>query len=108
MTHVSRISGWIGALLALMAAGAALSGCFNPFSPLVSNTNGISQPRPIPNSPLNLLALYAWCWNKRDIDSYREIFTDDYQFRFAQSDTAGNLYRDRALTREEELDIANN
>ena len=53
-----------------------------------------------------MLRLYEWCWNHRDPDVYRELFTEDYQFQFATTDTAGNSYRDRALNREEELDIA--
>src|SRR5204863_459164 len=74
----------------------------------VASTTGISKPPPDPSSAVGVLRLYEWCWNERDPVLYREIFTDDYQFQFAQTDSAGNAYRDRALTREEELHIAAN
>lgn len=84
-----------------------LVGCFNPFSPLISNVRGISSPAPIPNSPSNCIKLFEWCYNNRAIDEYRELFTDDYVFRFAVGDSAGQN-RDRPVDREEELAIASN
>src|SRR5712692_5688717 len=81
-----------------------LGGCFNAFDPRIAPTRGVSEPPPVPNTPQNLLRLFEWCWNHRSVDEYREIFTDDYQFVFALTDSAGNAFRDRALTREEELD----
>lgn len=104
--RTGRATTWI---LSALGLGACLvSGCFNPFDPRVSKATGISQQPPEPSSAVGILRLYEWCWNHRDPDLYRELFTDDYQFQFATADTAGNAYRDRALNREEELDIATN
>src|SRR5439155_6178353 len=76
--------------------------------PLKAPTRGFSKPAPEPTSPIGVLRLYEWCWNKRDPDVYRILFTDDYQFQFAQTDSAGNAYRNRPLGRQEEIDIATN
>lgn len=94
----------------LFAAVIALcaGGCFNPFSPLVATTRGVSSSPPVPNSAQNVLRLFEWCWNNRAIAEYREIFTDDYRFAFAVTDSAGNAFRDRELNREDELTTANN
>lgn len=91
------------ALLALASAG-----CFNPFKPLISSSRGVSSPAPVPNSPANVIRLLEWCYNNRDIDVYREVFTDDYVFVFGLADTAGNAYRERPYRREDELESATN
>ncbi len=95
-------------IVAAIGLACLATGCFNPFDPRVATRTGISQQPPEPSSAVGVLRLYEWCWNHRDPDLYRELFTDDYQFQFATTDTAGNAYRDRALNREEELDIAAN
>lgn len=102
---------WRGRALALTCVallGPALAGCFNPFNPLVSSDRGVSTPAPVPSSPENILRLFEWCWNNRAIDEYREVFTDDYRFAFAQTDSAGNAYRDQPYRREDELASATN
>jgi hypothetical protein len=97
--------------LAALAAAAALvaalaTGCFNPFDPLVSLQRVESTPAPAPNSPANVVKLFAWCWLHRDPALYSEIFTDDYRFQFAPNDSAGNPYRDSPWIREYELSSA--
>jgi hypothetical protein len=94
---------WPVALL-LMGVG----GCFNPFDPRIAPTTGIYIPPPTPNSPQNVIRLFEWCWNNRDITVYKEIYTDDFRFIFALGDSAGNLFRDEPVTREMELNIARN
>jgi hypothetical protein len=89
-------------------AALTLSSCLNPFSPRVADVSGIAQTPPAPDSPVGVVRLYEWCWNRRDPQVYREIFSDDYQFAFGLADTAGNSFRDRALNRDEELEIAEN
>jgi hypothetical protein len=42
---------------------------------------------PTPNSPENAVRLLEWCWDERDNDLYREVFTDDYLYSFAPSDS---------------------
>lgn len=90
---------WLLALPAL----AALTGCFNPFDPLVSTARVASTPAPVPNTERNVIRLFEWCWKYRGIKEYEEIFTDDYRFQFALGDSAGNAYRDAPYTREDEL-----
>ena len=93
----------LGALLLL-----GLGGCYNPFNPLIAPTTGIYVPPPTPDSPQGIVRLFAWCWNNRDATIYQQLFTSDYVFIFAVGDSAGNLFRDDPLDREEELNIARN
>jgi len=97
-------------LLAVFAAAAlTLSGCFGsgdlPTAAVVRLRDHTPppEPAPAPDSPTNLVRLFAWCWNHRDLERYRELFTDDYRFAFASTDSAGNAYRDVPWTREDEL-----
>ena len=90
-------------VLALVAAATGVSGCFNPFDPLVSTARVASTPPPVPNTAANVVRLFEWCWKNRGIKEYEEIFTDDYRFQFALGDSAGNAYRDVPYTREDEL-----
>ncbi len=93
----------LSTVLALSSAG-----CFNPFSPRVADVAGVVQPPPAPDSPIGIVRLYEWCWNSRDPQVYRELFTEDYLFAFGLTDEAGNAFRDRALNRDEELEISEN
>lgn len=81
----------------------ASTGCFNPFSPLVSTQRIASTQAPIPNSPAGVVKLFEWCWQNRDITRYEEIFTDDYRFAFAEGDSAGQPYQTTPYTRETEM-----
>jgi hypothetical protein len=96
-------SAWLVALLLL-----GVSGCFNPFDPLIAPTTSVYIPPPTPNSPQNVVRLFAWCWNNRDITVYQEIFTADYRFVFALADSAGESFRDKPVNREMELNMARN
>jgi len=91
---------------AVVVVSLALAGCFNPFDPKISSQSGISEPAPTPNTTTNILLLFAWCWNHRAIDEYSEVFTDDFQFQFAATDSAGNAFTGRALFRTDELNTA--
>jgi hypothetical protein len=95
----SRAGGAVATLLVL----AALTGCFNPFRPLIGGQSGISVPPPVPNSAQNVLRLLEWCYNNRAIEEYREIFADDYRFVYSALDSNGQAYRDVPWTREDEL-----
>src|SRR5690349_4491143 len=93
-------------LAALAVATLVLSGCFNPFDPLVSVERVQSEAAPAPDLPENAVKLFRWCWRYRDAAKYAEIFTDDYRFVFAPNDSAGNPYRDRPWLRDDELESA--
>jgi hypothetical protein len=91
------------ALVLLAALAAGVSGCFNPFRPLVSGKTSFVKPPPSPTNAADLVRLFKWCWENRDIAQYLEIFSDDYRFAFAITDSAGNPYRNNPWTREDEL-----
>jgi hypothetical protein len=64
-------------------------------------------PAPDPNSPAAALQLLEYCWDNRDYDHYTEIFTDDFRFCFAATDSAGQAnYPGCSWTRDDELDMA--
>jgi hypothetical protein len=85
-----------------------LGGCFNPFDPRIAPTTGVYVPPPTPDSPQGIIRLFAWCYNNRDFTTYQQLFTSDFAFYFAATDTAGNQYRDVPWTREDELNSARN
>jgi hypothetical protein len=94
-----------------LAAGVLLigvSGCFNPFRPLVSDEPAIAVPAPVPTTPLKLMELFRWCWENRDDVKYREVFTADYVFEFSTTDSSGVPYHDSPWRREDELIFAHN
>lgn len=97
-------TGIVASILSLTLLVAA--GCYNPFIPRLAPNVGVSEVAPTPNSPRGLLDLFSWCWNNRAYDEYTEIFTDDFEFQFAQGDSAGNVFTDRGLFRQDELDTA--
>lgn len=49
---------------------------------------------PIPDAPANVVMLLKWCWEHKDIQRYRDLFTADFRF------TSGS---DLAWGRDEEL-----
>ena len=96
------------ALALILTLAAGVSGCFNPFRPLISGQTSLVKPPPSPTNPQQLVLLFQWCWENRDISRYKEIFTDDYRFAFSITDTAGNPYRANPWTREDEIASATN
>ncbi len=104
MNAVRHLPGRLPIAVAASLALTLLAGCFNPFAPKIASTLGVSQIAPTPNTPRGVLDLFAWCWNNRAYDEYTEIFTEDFEFHFSATDSAGNAYRNRALYRQDELD----
>jgi hypothetical protein len=88
---------------ALLALSLGLSGCLNPFFPTQSSTRTAAEAAPHPDSPQNVLGLLRWCWENRAWTEYQELFTEDYRFAFAQTDSAGAAYQGWASTRDEDL-----
>jgi hypothetical protein len=103
-----RKTRFVATLVLMTTLALLLFGCVNPFSPRVAPGSGIPEPKPSPNSPEGVIRLFVWCWNHRNYDEYKELFTDDFRFQFALGDTAGNQFRDQPVDREEELNIAKN
>lgn len=84
---------WIVLVLAFATAGC--SDDKSALAPAVLPPNA--------NSPANAVRLVEWCWNYRGVDEYNPLFTEDYRFVFALSDSAGNAYRVNPFDREDEL-----
>jgi hypothetical protein len=84
-----------------------LAGCFNPFSPEVLSQR-VTSAAPTPNTPQNAVKLFEWCWVNRGVDEYRELFTDDYVFISAGTDSAGNPSREIQARRDDEVQTAEN
>jgi len=89
------------AVVALVVAVGFVAACSKSKKP--------SQPEvpvaPTPDSPQHALALLEWCWDQRNADVYHEVFTDDFQYEFAPSDSQAI---GATITRDEELAIATN
>ena len=93
--------------LPALAALAALAGCFNPFSPRILNQR-VTTVAPAPTSPENAILRFEWCWVNRGVEEYKELFTDDYVFISAGTDSAGNPSREIQARRDDEVQIAEN
>ena len=96
------------ALVLMIALAAGVSGCFNPFRPLISGRTSFVKAPPSPTNAQKLIELFKWCWENRDISRYKEIFTDDYRFAFSITDSAGTPYLGNPWTREDEIASATN
>lgn len=90
-----------------LATAFALTGCFNPFSPLVL-TQRVTTIAPSPTTPQNAVKLFEWCWVNRGVEEYKELFTDDYIFQSAELDSAGNQTRSVLTRRTDEIETAEN
>jgi hypothetical protein len=95
-------------LLLMLVLTPLFAACSNPFAPRTAPVGGISEPPPQPNSAINVIRVFEWCWDNRDPTLLRDIFTADYTFVFGFADSAGNPYRNRPFSREDELESANN
>ena len=71
-----------------------------------ANVAPVASPAPAPSSPALAVQRLGWCWNNRDYETNRTVFTDDFRFAFAAGDSAGNPYAGSAWTREDELAAA--
>jgi hypothetical protein len=91
------VVGIVALILGLTAMACSHSS--HPFDPWRED----EDPPPLADTPQGLLRLLEWCYDHRDSVTYRELFTDDYRFLFSAADSAGNPYRDRPFTREDEL-----
>ena len=96
-----------GTVLVLPLAALLVAGCFNPFDPLVAyDRAGASEPPPVPSRPELIVRLFDWCWDHRSINDYEEVFTDDFLFAFAATDSAGRAFQGAVLTRTDEIETA--
>ena len=86
--------------IAAVAMLVPLAGCFNPFRPDILSQR-VTSTAPTPDSPQNAVKLFQWCWVNRGVDEYRELFTDDYVFISAGTDSAGNQNRDIQARRDD-------
>jgi hypothetical protein len=92
-------------LATAILASLAAAGCFNPFSPTILSER-VTTIAPSPNSPQNAVKLFEWCWVNRGVEEYKELFTADYVFLSAGTDSAGNPTREIQARRDDEIAIA--
>ena len=65
-------------------------------------------PPPVAQAPVGAMHLLEWSWDNRVDVKLPGLYTADYRFVFALSDSAGNPYRDTPWTREDELIASRN
>jgi hypothetical protein len=63
---------------------------------------------PTTDTPVHVLEALQWAYRHRDLEFYETLFTEDFVFVFAEQDSAGNAFRDRPWTREDEIAYARN
>jgi hypothetical protein len=88
---------------------AGFGGCrSNPAGPssFVPPEIGSRVVRPGTSSPEDMLRALEQIHTLRSFDQYRGLFTEDYRFVFAATDSAGNDYRATPWTLEDELTYA--
>ena len=89
----SQFRRYVAATAALVAVSClGLFGCGDKSSPV----RPIADPAPSPVSPQQLMRLFEWCYDNRNIDRYAEIFTADFRFVSSALD-----YRDVPWTRDD-------
>jgi hypothetical protein len=106
--HVHHGAPTARAALPLLLCALALAGVGCSKSTAPGETPPVADTSPARDTPAGAVRLLEWSWKNRGIDHYREIFTDDYRFLFAEADSAGNAYRDVPYIREDELSMADN
>ena len=94
-------------LPAALGLTLAASGCFNPFFPTVL-TERVTSAAPSPTTPENAVKLFEWCWENRGVQEYEGLFTADYIFQSAETDSAGNPTRTVLTHRDDEVETAQN
>lgn len=97
----------ISMLLAAFIASIGAAGCFNPFRPVILSER-VTTVAPSPTTPQNAVKLFEWCWVNRGVEEYKELFTEDYVFLSAGTDSAGNPRREVQARREDEIQTAEN
>jgi hypothetical protein len=85
-------------LLAVLAAG-----CAEGPERLV-----VPAPHPVADSPTRAIETLQWAYEHRQVELYRALFTEDFEFVFATEDSAGNAYRSVPWRREDESISARN
>ena len=85
--------------LLLLAAAAAVPGCTKrTTAPAVPPPQG-----PAPDSPKSTLLALKWALEHLDFATARSLFTDDFVFVFAETDSAGNTFRETPWGRDDEM-----
>ena len=91
------------AALALLALGTSCS----REAPTATRVVPAPSP-PAPSSPRGVVDLFQWSMDNRNLPHFEELFTSDFQFAFALTDSAGNGYRSTPFTRNDILIAAHN
>lgn len=84
-----------GVLAALLGLGAGSCGDSRVLAPV----SVLAEPAPDPRTPVAAVQLLDWSYERRSLDRYRELFTDDFLWECAPDDSSGRT----PWTREDEL-----
>jgi len=87
-------------LLALLS----VAGCTESTAPW-----GPQQPidaSPVASTPELAIRSVVWSWNRKSVDVYSRLFSNDYRFAFSALDPAGDAYRGDIWNREDEMIFA--
>src|SRR5580765_7058707 len=88
---------------ALMVLSIVLVGCSDKSSK-PAPTQPAPQPGFVADSPVNAVRLFEWSLEYRDLDRLSSLFTDDFLFGCAASDSSGNAFQGHGFTREDQLE----
>ena len=91
-------------VIALVALALCLAGCSKEENPV--SARPAPEPVPAPVTPVAAVRAFEWCWDHRDYDAYTQLLSGDFSGACAATDSAGNVFRARALTRSDELETA--
>jgi len=67
-------------------------------------TQPAAEPGFVADSPANVVRLFEWALEHRDLERLIGLFTDDFLFGCAVTDSAGNAFRGNTLTRADEIE----
>lgn len=79
-----------GGLAAALLLVLSLAGCSTTE---VVRSGGSGSSGPLADSPTGVVARLLWAYDHRDADVHAGLFTGDYQFVFASSDSVGAPFR---------------
>ena len=85
-----------------LALALALAGCSDTQRPWFTAPR---EPRPVAYTPALAVRALEWCWDHRDAPACADLFTEDFLFQCSITDSAGSTFRDRVLTRLEEIEV---
>jgi hypothetical protein len=94
------------AVLAMLFTSAGCSKSTMPTETQIYTTAPASVTGPVPDSPGDAILAMAWGMNHLQSKPIADLLPEDFQFLFAATDSSGNAFTGRALTRDDALSSA--